>query len=418
MKENNDIKTETVPKTEQKDDAQLNHVNGNKNNIREPVPKNEQKNDKLIPSKSCDDKKESVPKKEEEEEFKLIIEENKTADKKEPVPEDVEDDVFLHEMKFNLLSKKTVSIVGENNNIPPEIFEKYYVDAILMTNGNGEPYAVHLGKKKDYNTDNGIIHFIMDNYYVKLTLIKGQYDGAYKNPEKFNLNTFDCEIVFSNFDNIEKNSNILFEFKNGKGGENKVITQAKRYQESAKIIFGDNPFFHIVIVRENLGNILSKKLKRLQKLKNFAILKIDKNHKIFGKPINSFKGKSKTGKSTHKSEKSFKTADSQKIAPNNQQDFDTKINSMKNEIMGEMNNKMNSFKNEIKNEMDSFKNEIKDEMDSFKREIKNEMKEFKNSMEEKFNQLLEKIDNISPANYSSKKYTNSAKSKKNRLNIN
>ena len=311
------------------------------------------------------------------------------------MPEDAEDDVFLHEMKFNLLSKKTVSVVGENNNIPPEIFEKYYVDAILMTNGNGEPYAVHLGKKKDYNTDNGIIHFIMDNYYVKLTLIKGQYDGAYKNPEKFNLNTFDCEIVYSNFDNIEKNSNILFEFKNGKGGENKVITQAKRYQESAKIIFGDNPFFHIVIVRENLGNILSKKLKRLQKLKNFAILKIDKTHKIFGKSINSFKGKSKTGKSTHKSEKSFKTADSQKIAPNNQQDFDTKINSMKNEIMGEMNNKMNSFKNEIKNEMDSFKNEIKDEMDSFKREIKKEMKEFKNSMEEKFNQLLEKIDNIS-----------------------
>ena len=110
---------EPVPKTEQKDDAQLNHVKENNDIKIETVPKNEQKNDKLIPSKSCDDKKESVPKKEEEEEFKLIIEENKTADKKEPVPEDVEDDVFLHEMKFNLLSKKTVSIVGENNNIPP-----------------------------------------------------------------------------------------------------------------------------------------------------------------------------------------------------------------------------------------------------------------------------------------------------------
>ena len=382
-----------------------------------PEPKTEQKDDKLIQPKNCD-KKDLVPKNEEKEESKLIKEEDKTADKKEPTKEDLEEDMFLHEIKLNLLSKNTVSVVGENNNIPPDIFERYYVEAILMTKRNDEPYALYLGKGKDNNPDNGNIHFIMDNYYVKFTVIKGQYDGAYINPTKINLKSFGCKIVCNTFDEIKENSNVLFEFKNGKGGEKKVISQAKRYQESAKIIFGENSFYHIIIVRENLGDILAKRMNKLQKFKNFALLKLDNTQKIFGKPLNPFKGKSKTGKSPQKSAKSFKTTDSKKNAPIKQQDFNTKIKTLKGEIMGEMNKKMDSFKEEIKKEMDkkmdTFKEEIKKEMNDFKQEIKSDIKA---TMNENFNQIMAKINELFKAKNSSKKY-NSAESTKNRIVIN
>ena len=393
-----------------------------------PEPKTEQKDDKLIPPKNCD-KKDLVPKNEEKEESKLIKEEDKTADKKEPTKEDLEEDMFLHEIKLNLLSKNTVSVVGENNNIPPDIFERYYVEAILMTKRNDEPYALYLGKGKDNNPDNGNIHFIMDNYYVKFTVIKGQYDGAYINPTKINLKSFGCKIVCNTFDEIKENSNVLFEFKNGKGGEKKVISQAKRYQESAKIIFGENSFYHIIIVRENLGDILAKRMNKLQKFKNFALLKLDNTQKIFGKPLNPFKGKSKTGKSPQKSAKSFKTTDSKKNASIKQQDFNTKIKTLKGEIMGEMNKKMDSFKEEIKkemdNKMDTFKKDIKKEMNDFKEEIKKEMNDFKQeiksdikaTMNENFNQIMAKINELFKAKNSSKKY-NSAESTKNRIVIN
>ena len=382
-----------------------------------PEPKTEQKDDKLIQPKNCD-KNDPVPKNEEKEESKLIKEEDKTADKKEPKKEDLEEDMFLHEIKLNLLSKNTVSVVGENNNIPPDIFERYYFEAILMTKGNDEPYALYLGKGKDNNPDNGNIHFIMDNYYVKFTVIKGQYDGAYINPKKINLKSFGCKIVCNTFDEIKENSNVLFEFKNGKGGEKKVISQAKRYQESAKIIFGENSFYHIIIVRENLGDILAKRMNKLQKFKNFALLKLDNTQKIFGKPLNPFKGKSKTGKSPQKSAKSFKTTDSKKNASIKQQDFNTKIKTLKGEIMGEMNKKMDSFKEEIKKEMDkkmdTFKEEIKKEMNDFKEEIKSDIKV---TMNENFNQIMAKINELFKAKNSSKKY-NSAESTKNRIVIN
>ena len=341
--------------------------------------------------------------------------------------------MFLHEIKLNLLSKNTVSVIGENNNIPTDIFERYYVEAILMTKRNDEPYALYLGKGKDNNPDNGNIHFIMDNYYVKFTVIKGQYDGAFINPTKINLESFGCKIVYNTFDEIKENSNVLFEFKNGKGGEKKVISQAKRYQESAKIIFGENSFYHIIIVRENLGNILAKRMNKLQKFKNFALLKLDNTQKIFGKPLNPFKGKSKTGKSPQKSAKSFKTTDSKKNASIKQQDFNTKIKTLKGEIMGEMNKKMDSFEGEIMGEMnkkmDSFKEEIKKEMDNkmdtFKKEIKKEMNDFKEeiksdikaTMNENFNQIMAKINELFKAKNSSKKY-NSAESTKNRIVIN
>ena len=382
-----------------------------------PEPKIEQKDDKLIQPKNCD-KTDLVPKNEEKEESKLIKEEDKTADKKEPTKEDLEEDMFLHEIKLNLLSKNTVSVIGENNNIPTDIFERYYVEAILMTKRNDEPYALYLGKGKDNNPDNGNIHFIMDNYYVKFTVIKGQYDGAFINPTKINLESFGCKIVCNTFDEIKENSNVLFEFKNGKGGEKKVISQAKRYQESAKIIFGENSFYHIIIVRENLGNILAKRMNKLQKFKNFALLKLDNTQKIFGKPLNPFKGKSKTGKSPQKSAKSFKTTDSKKNAPIKQQDFNTKIKTLKGEIMGEMNKKMDSFKEEIKkemdNKMDTFKKEIKKEMNDFKQEIKSDIKA---TMNENFNQIMAKINELFKAKNSSKKY-NSAESTKNRIVIN
>ena len=100
-------------------------------------------------------------------------------------------------------------------------------------------------------------------------------------------------------------------------------------------------------------------MNKLQKFKNFALLKLDNTQKIFGKPLNPFKGKSKTGKSPQKSAKSFKTTDSKKNASIKQQDFNTKIKTLKGEIMGEMNKKMDSFKGEIMGEMNK-------KMDSFK----------------------------------------------------
>ena len=76
----------------------------------------------------------------------------------------------------------------------------------------------------------------------------------------------DCEIIYSNFENIKENAKILFEFKNGDSGENKVISQANNYQINAKALFKGEPFYHIIIIRSRkLGNLLGEILDVIQK---------------------------------------------------------------------------------------------------------------------------------------------------------
>ena len=127
-----------------------------------------------------------------------------------------------------------------------------------MTKRN-EPYAIYLGDDIKCIPPSGNVHYSMNNYYVKLITIEGQYDGAYINSKDINIDVFQCDKICDNFDGIiPANSNILFEFKNGKSGVRKVMTQAKRYQITAKRIFGKDKFYHIIIVRDKLFNALQK----------------------------------------------------------------------------------------------------------------------------------------------------------------
>ena len=101
----------------------------------------------------------------------------------------------------------------------------------------------------------------MKNYYIKLSSIKGEFEGIYTSQKDFNLHDFHCRIIFSQFDIISENSIILFEFKNGKSGENKIIIQAINYQKNAKVIFKDQKFYHIIIIRaKELGDKLKEKI--------------------------------------------------------------------------------------------------------------------------------------------------------------
>lgn len=351
---------------------------GNKNeDKKEPVPKEEQNDANLsVQEKKRDDKNEPVSK-EEQNDAKLILQEDKKEDKIETMSTNEEDNEFLQEIKFNLISRKTFSYFGEIDNIPNSFFENYYVDALLMTKGK-EPYAIYLGKGKDNIPGHGKIHYLVNDYYVKLIAIKGQFDGAYNNPEPINLKSFKCDIICKTFDEIKEKSNILFEFKNGKGGENKVLSQAKRYQENAKVIFGDNSFYHIIIVRKDLGNALSEKIKKIniKEFNNFAILKLEDTPKIFGKLLSEFKNpdNAKTEKSFHQSAKSHTTQKSNDNTPITRAEF--------------------------RKEMDSFKAEINGKMNDFNKEInslKNNMIGMDSKMDSKMDYILKKLNELSTA---------------------
>ena len=225
-------------------------------------------------------------------------------------------ETFLDEIKLNLISDKTISFYGKNNNISQNYLQGYWVKGKLLSKGK-KPYLLGFGKEINVKSKEGKYHYIMDNYYIKLTSIKGQYDGAYKNPEKsIDLKVFKSRIIWNNFDDIPKNEIILFEFKNGIGGEKKVIQQAKRYQSTAKFILEGNKFYHIIILAksslgDSISNYLDKNKNVLDKFGKFAIICLDDQSKIFGEeismtisPIDESKNSSKGSKSSKSSKKS------------------------------------------------------------------------------------------------------------------
>ena len=168
--------------------------------------------------------------------------------------------LFFNDIKFNLISDKTISFIGENKNIPEQLLNDYYVKGKLLSKGN-KLFALSFGKDKEFKIGEGIIHYPMKNYYIKLSTIKGEFDGIYTSQKDFNLDDFQCRKLFSQFDTISLNSKILFEFKNGKGGENKIISQAINYQRNAKVIFKDEIFYHIIIIRsKELADVLKVKI--------------------------------------------------------------------------------------------------------------------------------------------------------------
>ena len=138
---------------------------------------------------------------------------------------DAEKEILFDDIKLNLVSKETISVIGNNNNIPEDYFDGYYIKARLLSNKN-KPYGICLEKGKEFQPGAGKIHYLMENCYLKLTSISGQFDGTYRCSKEINLSNFECEIVINNFEKIPKNNILIFEFKNGKAGENKIISQA------------------------------------------------------------------------------------------------------------------------------------------------------------------------------------------------
>ena len=65
----------------------------------------------------------------------------------------------------------------------------------------------------------------MKKYYLKLTLLKGQFDGAYSCSQEIQLSKFQCKIIEANFEKITERSKIIFEIKNGNGDEDIIISR-------------------------------------------------------------------------------------------------------------------------------------------------------------------------------------------------
>ena len=197
-------------------------------------------------------------------------------------------DSFYQDIKLNLVSDKTVSFFGQNQNIPKDFFTDYFINAKLMSKGNC-PCVICMGKDKENKQSTGTIHYPMEEkYYIKLSLIKGQFDGAFVCSKEFNLSDFGCDILFSSFDKILINQQILFEFKNSDNGEKEVISQALKQQENGTILFKNDKFCHILIIRSKiLGDLVIKALNEedKKKLNNFAILCMNSKLELCGQKI-------------------------------------------------------------------------------------------------------------------------------------
>lgn len=220
-----------------------------------------------------------------EETQQLSIESTKFFLNNDDIKSIEERDAFFDDIKLNLISKKTVSFIGNNNNIPDDYLDNYYIRAKLLSHGK-YPFAICLGKDKENKPSTGIIHYPMEHFYVKLALRKGQFDGEYFSLKEIDLSKFNCEIIYKTFDIIPENVSLLFEFKNGNEGDDKVILQAVNYQENAKSLLEGNEFYHIIIIRsKKLGKALGNKKGEIEekKLKNFAILCLNNKLLICGK---------------------------------------------------------------------------------------------------------------------------------------
>ena len=200
-------------------------------------------------------------------------------------------ETFIDTIKFNLLSSQTISLFGENNKIPEDILKNYYAKGQLFSKGK-IPHMLSFVKYNECSGIEGKFHYPMKPYYIKLTSMKGQIDAAFISNSEINLVDFNCTKIYNNFETIPENSTILFEFKNGKSGDSKVITQAFKYQMNAKYILKNKTFYHIIIINtKELGNALEKYIKenidQIKKLINFAVLCLYSSNKICGKELES-----------------------------------------------------------------------------------------------------------------------------------
>ena len=200
-------------------------------------------------------------------------------------------ETFIDTIKFNLLSSQTISLIGENNKIPEDILKNYYAKGQLFSKGK-IPHMLSFVKYNECSGIEGKSHYPMKPYYIKLTSIKGQIDAAFISNSEINLVDFNCAKIYNNFETIPENSTILFEFKNGKSGVRKVITQAFKYQMNAEYILKNKTFYHIIIINtKELGNALENFIKenidQIKKLINFAVLCLYSSNKICGKELES-----------------------------------------------------------------------------------------------------------------------------------
>ena len=274
-------------------------------------------------------------------------------------------ETFLDEIKLNLISDKTFSYYGKNNNISKDYFQGYCIKGKLLSKGT-TPSLISFGKEKYSKSKEGKYHYILDNYYVKLTSIKGQYDGAYQNQDIINLTDFKSRIIVKNFESIPINQNILFEFKNGIGGEKKVIKQAKRYQNTAKFILKEQQFYHIIIVaKRSLGdailNYIGQNKSLIDNLNNFAIISLDDQYKIFGEelPISkpSLIDESKKGSKKAKSSRSSQSSKGSKI---NEEESNISLQSLL-EYMKKNFNAINKSINDLKSSVEALQAQQKNQ---------------------------------------------------------
>ena len=224
-------------------------------------------------------------------------------------------DIFIDDIKFNLISEKTISFYGENNNISQDYLQGYSAKGKLLSIGNN-PYILGFGKENNYHSSEGVFHYSVNNYYIKLSSIKGQYDGAYKSDKEINIDDFKSTIIFSNPKIIPKDTIILFEFKNGKGGAKKVIEQAINYRKTAKFILKNKIYFHIIIIAKKvlgkaLKEIIDNNKSPIKEFDNFAIICLDDKPEIC---MEKFKitSENESKKDSNKSKNSKKSTDDMK----------------------------------------------------------------------------------------------------------
>jgi len=271
-----------------------------------------------------------------------------------------DDGAFFNDIKLNLLSDKTLNFIGNINNIPKSYLDNYYVKGKLLSYGQ-YPYAICLGRDKESKPSTGIIHYPMQNYYIKLALRKGQFDGVYLSRNELELSIFKCEIIYNTFNKIPKDKFILFEFKNGNGGEDKLIIQAVNYQENAKVLLENKEFYHLIIIRsKKLKKALEKKKERIisKNLANFAILCLNNELEICGKKLKETQQVKVDAKKT--GSKSSKKMESSSCSKSKSQSKETQENnnSLLSQIMNEL-REMKSQMSGMKSQMSGMENQMK-----------------------------------------------------------
>ena len=274
-------------------------------------------------------------------------------------------EIFTDIIKFNLLSSQTISLIGKNDKIPDDFLKDYYAKGRLFWKGE-IPYMLSFIKDNECSGKEGKFHYPMKSYYVKLTSMKGQIDAAFRISSEIKLNDFKCDILYKKFETIPKDSTILFEFKNGKSGEKKVIAQAFKYQTNAKYILNEEKYYHIIIINtEELGSALKsyidENINEVSSLNNFAILCLNNSKQILGKELKS------------KSQNPQKLKEDSQSNPKRKPDKDSKISDNSTEI-STMKADIEDIKLNLKNLSNSF-----ELMQQTLLKLSNSIEEIKNS---------------------------------------